>query len=89
MALEQVDAPASLVAWAAKHPKVSGVHLPWDRPWFWCPDEIRRTPEGYWVLCGGRSLVQLRRIITCAPHQVLYIGQCSCHERIVYSYRPD
>lgn len=48
---------------------------------------MRKTPDGYWIRCG-LCLVLMNRIITPDPDKVLYIGQCSCHERIIFSYRP-
>ena len=87
MALEPTDPPTGLVQWASRYPTTSRVHLPWDRPWYSCPDEMRKTPDGYWISCG-LCLVLMNRIITPDPDKVLYIGQCSCHERIIFSYRP-
>lgn len=91
MALDPAtEPPESLVQWAANHPVKCRVVQPWDRPWYWLPDEIRKTPQGYWCLCRCRrqeTLVKLTRHKSQPPQRLLYIGQCGTCGAVVWTYR--
>lgn len=86
------DPPPDLVAWAFLWPSLSGVNLPFDRPWYCHEGPIRRSPAGWQILCNCGRPVDLHRQHT-KGGTVLYIGQCvgfpnlpGC-QRIFWTYR--